>query len=244
MAVDRRRAAGVEARARVAASPASRAASYAVGASGVLDARRERLAPRSTARLLGLAYRRGAAPLPASTRLAPRRRSSVFRDPSGSRPGLPVPLVDRVTLASTAVRDAGQYEPRRWTVNGVIHELPDGAEVVDKSAGAAARARRDDGPSAASRLRGPPDGAARRARRRGPRRAPPVGRARLKGQRHRRRDTSRLDVPPARAGRARTRSRTPGTVATSRSPPIRRARSRAIGRPRPVPVIRSWSAIR
>ena len=88
-----------------------------------LDARRERLAgddhdtPPVMSRAIGP---RGATPgvVIVSHRLA---RPSVFRDPSGSRPGFPVPLADRVTLLSAPVRmPDGRGRPRR-RVNGVFH---------------------------------------------------------------------------------------------------------------------------
>ena len=47
---------------------------------------------------------RRAAPLPTSRSSRTAGRASVFRGPSGSRPGFPEPLADHVTLASAPVR--------------------------------------------------------------------------------------------------------------------------------------------
>lgn len=94
---------------------------------GVTDARRERLAPAiQSVRLLGLrTTQRGTAPGVDSSRTDGDDRP-VFRDPSGSWPGLPEPLVDRVTLASPQC-GMGPYGPGPGTVNPLIHEVPDGA---------------------------------------------------------------------------------------------------------------------
>ena len=54
----------------------------------------------------GYAYRPGAAPLPASDSSRTSGAGSLFRRPSGSWPGFPVPLVDRVTLPLPPVRKA------------------------------------------------------------------------------------------------------------------------------------------
>src|SRR5207344_1581269 len=47
---------------------------------------------------------RRAAPLPASTSVRTLGGGSVFRGPSGSWPGFPEPLANRVTLATAPVR--------------------------------------------------------------------------------------------------------------------------------------------
>ncbi len=72
---------------------------------GVLNARRERLARsvHDTPPLVRVPPVR-AAPLPASASARTVDSFSVFRGRSGSRPGLPKPLADRVTLASVPVR--------------------------------------------------------------------------------------------------------------------------------------------
>ena len=72
---------------------------------GVLDARRERLTQsvHDTPPVVRVPSHR-AAPLPASASSRTVGFASVFRRPSGSRPGLPEPLADSVTLASAPVR--------------------------------------------------------------------------------------------------------------------------------------------
>jgi hypothetical protein len=65
-----------------------------------LDARRERFTRTVQALLLSVVPPWPVrAPLPASSYVAPPIAASVFRDVSGSRPGLPVPLAGRVTRA-------------------------------------------------------------------------------------------------------------------------------------------------
>jgi hypothetical protein len=73
-----------------------------------LDARRERFARTVQALLLSVAPGGAVrAPLPASSYVAPSIGVSVFRDVSGSRPGLPVPLAGRVTRVIPGA-DAGR----------------------------------------------------------------------------------------------------------------------------------------
>ena len=65
---------------------------------------------------------RRAAPLPASTSVRTAGAASVFRGPSGSWPGFPEPLANRVTLASAPVRMPDGKGRDRSVVNGVFHE--------------------------------------------------------------------------------------------------------------------------
>ena len=91
-----------------------------------LDARRERLTRglQGTPPVFTCRSSR-AAPLPASI-VSHHERGPVFGRPSGSWPGLPEPLADRVTRVCPSA-DAGRYAGRAPRVNGVIHELPAGA---------------------------------------------------------------------------------------------------------------------
>ena len=113
-----------------------------------------------------------------------------------------------------------------------------------------APARRSSRSDGSARRRPLPGGRPRSidvARRRGRPRRSPAGRSAPRARPPRPRAPARerrLRAPRASVsvgpGRTRTNAEpAPGTEATSRSPPIWRARSRAIGRPRPVPVTRS-----
>lgn len=123
MPIDRGPRSGLEAQPELA-QPRVQCVAVRGGEGGsVLDARRERLAP-AIQRYASLALRttrRGTAPGVDSSRTSGDDRP-VFRDPSGSWPGLPVPLVDLVTLASPQC-GIGPYGSGLLTVNRVIHEI-------------------------------------------------------------------------------------------------------------------------
>ena len=236
--------------------PRSRASAYdGRQRRGVLDARRERLALRSTARLLWFACHRsrGAAPGVDSSRTV--GAGSVFRYPSGSRPGFPKPLVDRVTLAFAPVRE-GTVRAERWArQRGYPRTARRGARdswisrpSAREPAGRVARAGAAERSSARRRS----DPIRRRSRSRSATSAsvaaaPARSRASVRRWSVSWSSAARLataiaaaGIAPAGPGSTSTKLEpTPSRLATSSSPPIARARSRAIGRPRPVPVIAS-----
>ena len=165
-------------------------------------------------------------------RLAPRARDPVFRGPSGSWPGLPVPLADRVTLRRP-VRMSDGTRPAPVTVNRVIHELCRARRgFVDNSVGRGSR-----------RPRRPAVRRARRSARRTARSSRATSSAtRTRASVSRRRHPVPTEVGPGRTrtnvdprpARSRRRGRrpSPGQVAGDRQAEAR------------CPVIRSWPAIR
>ena len=113
---------------------------------GVRKARRERLARsvHDTPPVVRVPPVR-AAPLPASASARTVSSISVFRGRFGSRPGLPVPLADRVTLASAPVRmpdGRGREGPastglstNRPRVRGFVDNRPGQAERLELRTG-------------------------------------------------------------------------------------------------------------
>ena len=254
MAVDApSRAASREGDARVADKPLRKATSYAVGSGGVSLTRvgsGSRLRSNGTPPWLWRTTRRGTAPGVDSSRTCGRGlRSSPIHPVRGRVSPCPswTALPSRRPSAG-----CGPYEAAAMDRQPGYPRTPATARgLVDKCAALAARARRRRLTArSASRDRGGPTARERLGSRSARNRAErlqlgpfswlkaPTSIRRRESRRPRRVAT------PARAGRARRRSRRRARLATSRSPPIRRARSRAIGSPRPVPVIRSWSAIR
>ena len=194
---------------------------------------------------------------------------SVFRGESGSRSGFPVPLAGPVTRATPVrmtdattpsgprqrsyPRTAGARQ-RLWiTEAGRLSRNRRDGRATDSSPlgcyagrtswvvrlgrlGRSSATRRRPGsgasPTMAFALRDRPSIARSTARSS----SPTSSAARVRSS------AAAITAGSVAAGPGRTRMKAepdPGTDATSRSPPIRRARSRAIGRPRPVPVMRS-----
>ena len=182
---------------------------------------------------------RAAAGLRSRRRLVSHRgvgvRSSAVRPVRGRVS--PCPSRSRVTLRRPSA-DAGRVRAAAADRQPGYPRTPDPVDgLVDKSAAGGDRrrrmARRSCPHARASSetvepLPAPP---------RSPRAAPSPGGAPMRPPP---RGPSGRWARPARGGPARTSSPTPSTLVTSRSPPIARARSRAIGRPRPVPSSRSW----